>query len=310
MSEEINKYSFESIQDVPNTCGIYFIFCTENEKFYIGSSNDFNRRATEHKNDLIGNKHNNDYLQNCFNKYGIQSHQFWVLQNATEEKQFDVEQSWLDVYYCHELCMNLSPYADRPFNYNPPQRCYEYCPYTLKLLNEYNSLTEAGIQESYSKYERNELNHINESLWYCDIPDMNELIQRQKIYVELYPLINVYNYLYEFVGSFTSKQIYKQFTGIKRNNLYSILCGESRTAKGLTFSLTDLSFLELVEKFSKAQSVIRLTDKKVYTTASYAAKDNNSSSSRIGEVCRGKIKSSMGHKWMYYSDYLIEKTET
>ena len=52
------------------TCGIYKIYCDSNNRTYIGSSNNIERRFKEHLGDLRNNRHSNQYLQNSYNKYG------------------------------------------------------------------------------------------------------------------------------------------------------------------------------------------------------------------------------------------------
>jgi hypothetical protein len=50
--------------------GIYSIYCTENEKQYIGSSKDIAQRWRDHRYELRNNKHGCYHLQNAWNKYG------------------------------------------------------------------------------------------------------------------------------------------------------------------------------------------------------------------------------------------------
>jgi group I intron endonuclease len=52
------------------TCGIYRIINKINDKFYIGSSDNIERRFSRHLLDLKKNKHDNQHLQNAWNKYG------------------------------------------------------------------------------------------------------------------------------------------------------------------------------------------------------------------------------------------------
>jgi len=56
--------------------GVYRIVNKVNGKIYIGSSADVNRRVKQHYNQLIGNNHENRYLQNACNKYGIENFEF------------------------------------------------------------------------------------------------------------------------------------------------------------------------------------------------------------------------------------------
>lgn len=49
--------------------GIYSIKNLKNNKVYIGSSNNIEKRIKDHFRNLKNNKHSNQYLQNAYNKY-------------------------------------------------------------------------------------------------------------------------------------------------------------------------------------------------------------------------------------------------
>lgn len=52
------------------TIGLYKITNSLNGKYYIGSSNNFSKRWSKHRNTLRRGKHGNSHLQAAFNKYG------------------------------------------------------------------------------------------------------------------------------------------------------------------------------------------------------------------------------------------------
>ncbi len=56
--------------------GLYAIVNTVNNKSYVGSSNNIERRTKEHKNELSRNKHFCKHLQNSWNKHGESLFQF------------------------------------------------------------------------------------------------------------------------------------------------------------------------------------------------------------------------------------------
>lgn len=76
--------------------GIYKITCIVNKKFYIGSSNDIQRRWQEHKSYLRSGSHQNNHLQRAWNKYGEKAFTFSVIEYVSETVLFDIEQSYLD----------------------------------------------------------------------------------------------------------------------------------------------------------------------------------------------------------------------
>ena len=59
--------------------GVYKILNCKNNKFYIGSSVDIERRFESHRKELIAGTHNNKHLQNAWNKYGESCFRFLVV---------------------------------------------------------------------------------------------------------------------------------------------------------------------------------------------------------------------------------------
>ena len=76
--------------------GIYKIINTQSGKFYIGSSYNILRRFSQHINDLKNNTHSNNHLQLSFNKYGIQSFSFSILEECDSRILLEREQYYLD----------------------------------------------------------------------------------------------------------------------------------------------------------------------------------------------------------------------
>ena len=63
----------------PIICGIYAIHCIPKDKWYIGSSNNVNRRLNTHKRELTNGSHNNLLLQKDYNELGASSFSFLIL---------------------------------------------------------------------------------------------------------------------------------------------------------------------------------------------------------------------------------------
>lgn len=77
--------------------GIYIIWCSGNNKFYLGSSIDIVKRFSQHKRDLQQHVHANAYLQNAWNKYGEDAFEFLVFELVDRPRLLETEQSYLDL---------------------------------------------------------------------------------------------------------------------------------------------------------------------------------------------------------------------
>jgi len=82
-----------------NVSGIYMIKCISNQGIYIGSAKNLNNRKNKHFYMLFNNIHPNKYLQNSFNKYGIENFIFEILETIENcELLIDKEQEWINKY--------------------------------------------------------------------------------------------------------------------------------------------------------------------------------------------------------------------
>lgn len=84
--------------------GIYQIYNPINNKRYIGSSINVERRLKEHLRNLEKNRHCNDHLQSAYNKYKDVL-QFQFLEECEPDECLIFEQYYLDYYksYIREL---------------------------------------------------------------------------------------------------------------------------------------------------------------------------------------------------------------
>ena len=73
---------------------IYEIRNTENDKRYVGSTKNWDRRKYLHRYKLEKNIHRNNHLQNAWNKCGSKAFEFKVIKEV--ENQFEEEQKLLD----------------------------------------------------------------------------------------------------------------------------------------------------------------------------------------------------------------------
>lgn len=88
--------------------GIYIIKNNINNKQYIGSAVNLQKRWINHLGGLRNNVHHNTKLQHSFNKYGEKSFEFIILEKCSKDILIEKEQYYIDTikpYY------NLNPVA-------------------------------------------------------------------------------------------------------------------------------------------------------------------------------------------------------
>ena len=78
--------------------GIYKIKCKKNNKVYIGQSSDIKSRFRNHKSSLKNNKHENNYLQYSYNKYGENSFTFELLEECDQNVLNEREIYWMKFF--------------------------------------------------------------------------------------------------------------------------------------------------------------------------------------------------------------------
>lgn len=78
--------------------GIYCIENMINNKKYIGQSNNIFYRWKKHKSELNKGKHDNDYLQKSWDKYGCEYFEFYVIEYCDVDKLDELEVYYIDFY--------------------------------------------------------------------------------------------------------------------------------------------------------------------------------------------------------------------
>lgn len=84
--------------------GVYQIYCSENDRVYVGSTVDFNRRWREHRCRLVNHTHGNKQLQTDFDLYGKNKFVFSINEVIGEKKDkvkltkklWERERYWID----------------------------------------------------------------------------------------------------------------------------------------------------------------------------------------------------------------------
>jgi hypothetical protein len=80
------------------TCGIYRITNTIDNKSYIGSSINIEKRWREHNNSLLRGQHHSSHLQRAYNKYGLDAFGFLLVEETSRDLLLEREKYWIEFY--------------------------------------------------------------------------------------------------------------------------------------------------------------------------------------------------------------------
>ena len=90
--------------------GIYRILNLVNKKCYIGQTRNFIKRFSRHRLDLRENKHENQYLQNAWNKYGEENFEFSIIESNIEYERLNELEEYYIYFYNSFTDSNKSGY--------------------------------------------------------------------------------------------------------------------------------------------------------------------------------------------------------
>lgn len=98
-----NKYHHKTPIGKKMNSGIYIINNIINNKVYVGSSSNIERRWKKHKSLLKNNKHHSKYLQSSWNTYGEENFHFIVIEEVKNSLHLiAVEQTFLDYFKSYD----------------------------------------------------------------------------------------------------------------------------------------------------------------------------------------------------------------
>lgn len=157
-------------------CGIYCIENILDNRKYIGLSRDIDRRWCEHKSELNNNNHDNNYLQNAWNKYGCVNFKFYVLELCDEDCLSEMEKHYIKLYktLSHENGYNLTIGGE---NTSIGRRVVSLIDGTV-----YNFVSEAAEKENITSTTM--INWCKRKQKYAYLDEFNLLSEEEKKYLQ------------------------------------------------------------------------------------------------------------------------------
>ena len=126
--------------------GIYKITNTLTGRFYIGSTNNFDKRWRAHKRSLKTNGHNR-YIQHDSDLFGIKSFKFEVIECVEPDDYLllEVEQKYLNMYWDNgNKCYNDSKIAGSPPKDGRGMRGKKHSDQTKAKIGAANKISQLG----------------------------------------------------------------------------------------------------------------------------------------------------------------------
>lgn len=166
-------------------CGIYKIENKVNGKIYIGSSIEIHIRLMNHKYMLRANKHDNEYLQKSFNKYGENNFIFDIVELCDSNKLIVKENFYIDKFLSNNLNLgyNLAKVNEfRRNNFNDEvkvknskinlQKNGNFIKFKASniITNdeiEFESLVDAANYVKINGFSKGKLRNIRQKISYC-----------------------------------------------------------------------------------------------------------------------------------------------
>lgn len=261
--------------------GIYKIISIRDNKFYVGSTNNFANRNKYHFRYLRKNKHWNKHLQNAYNLYGEDNFKFvtekHIIDNISTDELLQLEQEYLDKYQAEtpELLYNTNYKANKP-----PSRIGSHP--TITEEHKYKISLQRGwkhTQESKEKMSKSRKGKTWEDIYGIEGAAKKRLHNSLKLKNKISKLKG--KNISEIHKNKISKALTGRIISDKCRNTNIIL--RSKQVKQI-----DIITGEMINVFPSAKiAEISLTGKEC---------------KGVSAACTGKQKTALGFKWEYIKE--------
>jgi len=271
---------------IPKTSGIYKIVNIVNSKIYVGRAVNLYSRWTEHKHCLRYDKHENQYLQRAWNKYGEDNFEFEVIELCKENVLCQREHYWATLLNSH----------NRKYGYNIAETGEIG---TVRMKTE-------SIQKRQQKRKENAKKR---GYWFSDETKkrMIESNKGRKMSEE-----NIQKLIKRNIGRKASEETRKKQSLAKLNKPHTlehaILC-----SKTLIFGFRNDEHREKLRR-SKFNPVLQFTLDNIFIREFESIKQAEvalglTTRSNISACCAGRQKTDRGFIWKYKNGKNKRKNE-
>lgn len=208
-----------------NKCGIYKITNITNGKKYIGSAVNIGYRFKTHKQLLKNNKHFNTHLQSSYNKHGVESFKYEIIELVGKEILLEKETFWISY-------LNTN---DRNYGYN--KRLIVSSNLGIKLSEE----TRRKLSESHIGHKRSEETH-------------------KKIIESQYKSVCQFDKNGNFIKKYNSLKEAAESLGFKyTTSITACLKGKLPSALGFIWKYSDKEKQPIEDRFNNKNVKIKIT---------------------------------------------------
>jgi len=149
--------------------GIYKIINIKTGKYYLGSSQNVEKRIARHFNDLSKNKHHSIYFQRSYNKHSIHSFVYIVVEKCNKKDLFDLEQKYLDgIDFKHSYNVSKQASGGDLLSCHPNKESI-IKKRTNTINKKFALMTRKELQDKYGMYGKDNPNWRGDTRTVCPV---------------------------------------------------------------------------------------------------------------------------------------------
>lgn len=306
-------------------CGIYKITNMVNGKVYIGQSIDIKRRWTQHKkigHNLSEHKYERDYdkvLYRAMRKYGVDSFEFSIIEECSEDELYQREQYWIEKYQSLSIYgkgYNLTDGGAGGGGVTQMRATYQY-DLDGKFVAEYISIKEATLAMGLNRDNGAIQNAIGqEGATSCGYQWRYERFEKIEpiVHQSKQKKIAMYDLSGNFIRIFDGATDAAEYVGRTPSAVTRHCCVRGINCGGYTFRYCEEDnpplCIEVPQKskyHKNARPIAQYSKEgdliKVYPSISCIVQDLGIDSSQIYKCCN-KITNKSGHSYKTYKGFI------